>query len=223
MKAQSKFPVVIIAFGIIFLLIFTSCKSIYCNTYSGVPKQIISVDQAVEMKNHYKSKIIPLIEAGSEKEYQATEFAWIDLDSLKKYIAYLDKIQEVNKKNISGIRIYFAAYPEQNTFTSTAQKVLHPGRETVFLAPTIKVPESNLSIQYRNLENLPFYIQPDGKNALIGEFVIIEALRYQSDNKMPIESNAGKSAEGSSDETITNSTSVILDNLGLVPPPKTTR
>ena len=220
MKTKMKFRN---AIPLALLIFFTtsSCKSLYCNTYSGIPKQIIPVSQAIAMKKEYKSKIAPLIESGNGKGYQATEFAWISLDSLKKYIAFLDKIQEVNKKEISGIRIYFAAYPNNNTFSATGKTIDHPGRETVFLAPTMKVQQTSLSSQYRNLENVPFYIQPAGKDALAGTFTVIEELLYKADNNPP--KPVIKSADKTAGDPVpaAQATSVIFDNLGLVPPPKT--
>jgi len=171
--------------------------------------KIISIKEAIEMKKQYLNTIAPLIETNKGNGYQATDFAWIDLASLKDYLALLDDVMKKNDKEISGIRIYFSAYPNSDTFASTGNPIDFKGRETVLLAPTIEVDPTTLSGQYPNLENLPFFIEPtDDSKPLVGDFVVIEDLLNASDNRP---SNLGSSG--------TNSTSLIMDNMSLTPPP----
>lgn len=173
--------------------------------------KIISVEEAIEMKNEYQNTIAPLIESRIDSDYQATNFAWIDLASLKEYMALLEEVMTVNDKEISGVRIYFSAYPDAATFQSSGKKINYPARETVFLAPTIKTPTTTLSSQYENLENLPFSIEPTDKtNPLKGDFIVIDELLCASDNK-------GTTAITTT--TGSENTSLILNNANLTPPP----
>jgi hypothetical protein len=191
-----------------FLLVFSSCQQEVKSDYSGVPSQIISVKEAVAMKKEYKTTIDPLIakyKSTPKEMYDATEFAYIDLDSLKKYIAFLDEVKRVNKQKITGIRIYYGVHSKTD--------FKYPNRETVFFAPTIKVASTALSKKHPILENLPFSIHPNGSNPLIGGFKIVSGLLFKKDNtygNSKRESNTKKRSE----------TSVFLDNLGATPPPK---
>lgn len=146
--------------------------------------KIISIEEAIEMKKQYLDTIAPLIETDKGNGYKATDFAWIDLASLKNYMALLDEVMEKNEAEISGIRIYFSAYPDSAAFASTSRAISFKARETVFLAPTIEVESTILSKEYNNLENLPFFIEPtDSTDPYTGDFVVIEDLLNASDNR----------------------------------------
>lgn len=174
--------------------------------------KIISVEEAIEMKKEYQNTIAPLIESRIDSDYQATNFAWIDLDSLKEYMALLEEVMTINDKEISGVRIYFSAYPDAATFRSSGNKINYPARETIFFAPTIKTPTTTLSSQHENLENLPFCIEPaDKTNSLKGNFVVINELLCASDNK--------GTTTATTTATATENTSLILNNMGVTPPP----
>ena len=45
--------------------------------------KIIPIEQAVEMRNEYHTHVKTSIESARGNGYQATEFAWIDLKTLK--------------------------------------------------------------------------------------------------------------------------------------------
>jgi hypothetical protein len=218
-KMTTKLSLPILTLGFL-LLISCDDKTKNEGNESSVPKQIISINQAVEMKNEYNNTISPLIEAGKSSDndqYQATEFAYIDLDSLKKYVAFLEKVEKLNNKKISGLRFYFAAYPNQNKFTSVNKETKYLGRETFFIAPTIEVDETELSKTYSHLKNVPFSIVPSGSNKYKGDFKSINALFTieNSVNKISIYQN---STNGKA-QTV-EATSLILNELQLTPPPK---
>lgn len=84
-------------------------------------------------------------------------------------------------------------------------------RESVFMVPTLKVASTPLSLQYENLENLPFFIEPVGNDGpLKGDRVIIKSILNQFDNQPGFEQNP-----------TARSTSLIADTLQMVPPPAT--
>lgn len=200
--------------GILIMLTLNSCTPT-TPAYTGMPRQIISIQQAAEMKNEYKSKIIPRIEK-DRPDYQATEFTWISLDTLKQYVALLDKVKELNGKEISGVRIYFAAYPNSPSFkTVEGKKVKYPDRETLFIVPTTPVVSSETSKLYKSLENLPFCIQPSGNDPLKGDYKIIGELLYPADNGSEELKSNNIAARGTEEAT-----SLIMNDMQMVPPPK---
>lgn len=180
------------------LAIATFCSLIACNDSKkqdtatvvddpGVPTNIISVAQAVKMHDEYVNRIMPLIEKDKleklNEKYQATQYLYLNLDSLKQYIAFLDKVQEKNNKKISGLRLYFAAYPTVDDSKKAGFESTYPGRETMFMAPTMQVASTELSKQYTILEHIPFYIKPNGDDKYVGEYMEIEGLLCKPDNR----------------------------------------
>ncbi|MBN8642108.1 MAG: hypothetical protein J0L86_09880 [Flavobacteriales bacterium] len=175
--------------------------------------KLIPIEQAIEMRNEYLTHVKTSIESARGNGYQATEFAWIDLATLKEYVEKLENIQKNNDEKVSGVRIYFSAYPDAATFASNRSvSVALPARETIFMVPTVQVASTPLSQQYENLEHLPFCINPtDSRDAYKGDFVVINDLLCSSDN------NSGSAARGSDYE---NMTSLVLNRMGITPPPE---
>lgn len=172
--------------------------------------KIIPIEQAIEMKNEYQTHIKTSIENHRGTGYHATEFAWIDIDTLKKYVELLEKVESTNNKSVSGVRIYFSAYPNSPTFVSNrTANVPLPARETLFIVPTLKVASTALSQAHENLEHLPFCISPEStNNDYKGDFVVIPGLLNENDND-----------SGTNDTNYQNKTSLILNEMGLTPPP----
>lgn len=198
-----------------------SCSQVeYKSDVNSVPSQLISVEQGVSMKSEYDAKIAPLIKASKQGDYDPTEFAYIELDSLKKYIAFLESVEKLNNKKISGLRIYYAAYPTTNTGTS---KMKHPGRETFFFAPTMEQSGGTLSDeqkQFSYLRNVPFSIIPkDGSNKFVGNFRPIEKLLFGKDVKINTQNASVNQAGGNASSDFAE-TSLLLNELNICPPPK---
>lgn len=172
--------------------------------------KIIPIEQAVEMRNEYHTHVKSSIESARGSGYQATDFAWIDLETLKDYVALLEQVHKSNSGNVSGIRIYFSAYPNTSTFAcDRSANVDVPGTETVFIVPTVKVTSTSLSNQYGNLEHLPFCIDPtDSTDPYKGDFVVINDLLCDNDN-----------GSGTTDTNYQNKTSLVLNEMNLTPPP----
>lgn len=194
------------------LIIFQACvpeKDKEDPAKNIAPSQIISVEQAIEMKNTYEDSIGHLLKekfSTPDRVYDPTMFAYIELDTLKKYISYLEEVERLNNKKISGIRVYFAAYPD--TLKDKTITQAYRNRETFFLAPTMEVEPNEWARKYPNLKNIPFYIEPSGDNNLIGKFKVIEELLCKKDSRPTITKI---------DET--RKTSLILNDLSLTPPP----
>ncbi len=188
------------------------------SNYEGVPSQLISVEQGVNMKQEYDTKVAPFIKASKGGEdYDPTEFAYIELDSLKKYIAFLEKVERLNSKKISGIRIYYAAYPKTAAGNT---KIKHPGRETFFFAPTMEQTAGNFTDeqkQYSYLRNVPFSIIPkDADNKFVGTFKPIEGLLFSKDVNIKVQTASLQQDPSTGSEE----TSLLLNDLNACPPPK---
>lgn len=169
--------------------------------------KIISIEQAIEMKNEYKTHIKPLIENYRGNGYKATEFTWIDMKTLKDYVQKLNDVKTKNGKEISGIRIYFGAHPKI-TSVDTNTEDMFSERESIFLVPTVEVSTTNSS-NYPNLHHLPFCINPDNSSdSLKGSFEIIEDLLNSKDE-----------TTGNGTSNYSNKTSLIMDDMSLTPPP----
>ena len=171
--------------------------------------KIISIEQAIEMKNEYQTRIKTVIEASRGSGYQATEFVWIDLETLKNYLKKLDDVKEKNSTDVSGIRIYFSAYPKDETDAFKSSEIDYPDRETLFLAPTIEVASTSASNNYPNLQHLPFCINPtNASDPLKGAIEIIDGLLNVNDN-----------TSSATTSNYTNKTSLLLDKMTITPPP----
>lgn len=211
-----------IASSIFIGALLQSCSNVeYKGDTTGVPSQLISVEQGINMKSEYDMKIAPLIKASKTNEdYDPTEFAYIELDSLKKYIAFLENVERMNNKKISGLRIYYAAYPTTNTGNA---KMKHPGRETFFFAPTMEQSGGTLTEeqkQYSYLRNVPFSIIPkDESNKFVGSFRPIEKLLFGKD--VHVNTHNASLTQGKGDPLSEfGETSLLLNELNICPPPK---
>ncbi len=230
MKKLSPPSVIVL---VLVLLITFSCKTPGQYTNDTVlQSHIIPVDRALEIHHEYKAKRLELLgdtlkDIYDDNTFKDTEFNWVSLRKLKKYIAYLEAIKISNpEENVSGVRIYYAAYPN----TSNAQ---YPGQQTLFMVPTVKT-SYNDDIDVMN--HLPFVIQPynDG-NPIKGDFIILDdlmldynkqerqALYYEkSQSRRPGQTGSSLRSAAASAAAAVNEgvTSTILNELNLAPPPK---
>jgi hypothetical protein len=197
-----------------FLMFAFSCvKPPEPEDFSAAESHIISATQASTMKKEYERTISPLIKtlkSTDSNDYQPTQFAYIDFETLKNYVALLDRVNEKNQEKVSGVRIYLSSYTNQAN-----DKNKFPGRETIFFAPTFKVAGTELSKKYSNLENLPFTIKPNGDDKYEGTFEITTELLNEYDNRSSAATLSKQAAKSNN-----NTTSLFLNDLQLTPPPK---
>lgn len=218
------------------LIIVVGCKSLPNIDYPSNPNEtlqghLITKERALTIKQQYDSLRLDLFEDKLKDVYhddfEDTQFVWISLDKMKAYIKYLERIQRKNRdKDVSGIRVYFAAYPNR-----TNEK--YPGNQTSFMVPTVKTnfndPEFNI------MNHLPFVIQPYTPNDPIkGDFIPLENLMidYKKEDRMTLynktnglQKTAARSSQAISSSTAAaaqenNTTKTILNEFNLAPPPK---
>lgn len=173
--------------------------------FDEIEKKFISIEKSVEIKDIYCNDIGTLIETNKDN-YDHTQFTWLSLETLKSYIATLDEVAKINQKEISGIRIYFAKYPESGDYSNEEVENLKPGRETMFFAPTMKVAVNDSNKDYEVLQNVPFGIKSNGDDIYVGNFEKINVLNSK---------NIGLDDFGQ--------TSLMMNDVMSYPPPKQTK
>ncbi|NMH85929.1 hypothetical protein [Flavivirga algicola] len=113
------------------------------------PKGVITEDRGKELSNAWSSKNSALFSKSGKKagEGEIKYLRW-SLEDLRNYLDYAE--HEANKKgyDMTGVRVYFAAYPEKR------------GQNTLFFAPEGRKLVSNTrkisaSLRSKDEENIP--------------------------------------------------------------------
>lgn len=129
--------------SLITIFFFSACEKVI-----DPPQQTISVAEADRLEEEFKGTRAKILNAALG--FEDTRDFWFSIDTLKKYIAYVEQQgKKMGKENL-GIRIYFAAYPEKSDYPD-------PGYATVFLVPTSLEEPSNLKRGF-------FPIEPTNQN-----------------------------------------------------------
>ena len=116
----------------ILLLVITVAS---CEHKKEAPEQAISLEEATRLENEFQNTRSQIID--SALGITDTRDFWFSIDTLKKYIEYVEyNGKKMGKKNL-GLRIYFAAYPENSNYPD-------PGYSTVFIVPTAEAEDSPL-------------------------------------------------------------------------------
>jgi hypothetical protein len=126
--------------------------------YHGKPKETITLERAHEMYKAYQARFDALTQLRQGKE--DARYGWHSLDFYKDYIAYLE--HEAKKVNIevSGLRVYFVAYPDDEKSGD------HRDYMTYIFVPTYYDTESKSHIAFD-----PLHIGKDGKPIPIHEII----------------------------------------------------
>jgi hypothetical protein len=128
---KSKIATLLALFAVLLIIVSTSS----CDPQVTPPKQGISYEEANTLEEDYIQTRYNVINAALG--YQDTREFWFSLDSLKRYIEYVEyEARNKDVKNL-GIRIYFAAYPQNSTYPDA-------GYSTVFLVPTAQKDRSQV-------------------------------------------------------------------------------
>ena len=101
---------------------------------AGKPKNAISYKEAKALQQEFLTTRANTLNKALNSEHkikgQDVRDVTFDLQEIKQYIAYVDA--EAKKKGLNGLglRVYFGAYPKNDTKTKS------PGYSTVFFMPT---------------------------------------------------------------------------------------
>lgn len=120
--------------------LFSSCE----DPVADPPSQVISPQEANDLEEYYKRTRANILNDTLGFE-DAREF-WFSLDTLKKYIEYVEREAASMEKTDLGIRIYLGAYPENSSYPNAKYS-------TVFLVPTAKSAGNPLKQGFLPIEN----------------------------------------------------------------------
>ena len=86
----------------------------FCTTYDGRPEQSISYKEMAVMLTQYKATREGVLKAALG--FEDTREVWFQIDSLKKYLAYVEKLSNESGVEITGFNFISAAYPNKEVY-----------------------------------------------------------------------------------------------------------
>lgn len=130
------------------------CKS-FTGGFKGIPVKL-----AYEMVNLYKLHHWDGYKVSNNTDAVDARTVWFSLDSLKRYIWYIEeevcKNSCVNKDDL-GLRFYYGEYPDKDTWAkldgesdpeSMKHKELYQGLHTVLIVPTYYSKSSDMNVDF---------------------------------------------------------------------------
>ncbi|MDH7445441.1 hypothetical protein [Aquimarina sp. 2201CG14-23] len=108
------------------------------------PDNIIQSDFAKDIYHLYDKREELINEVvgtdGEDNDFKATRSLFYDLDDLNNYLAYVKKQSRKAKVKPTGLRFYFALYPDDYLRGEKDKK--YAKRQTIFIAPTKEVKDA---------------------------------------------------------------------------------
>lgn len=182
---------------------FQSSPSICSGDYLKAKSKIISHARAKEMFDSYTSRRAELIERSEGNSFSATRFGSLKFTVMKDYVDYLtcidSRLRSSGHTGIESVRIYFANYPDQfangdemHSVTIDGNTHSYARRNTFFMLPTLLDVDS---------QEKGFKISGDDNDI---SYQTIENFLKTTRDSATMESESG---------------SLILNEVGLTPPP----
>lgn len=166
---------------LIIIVLLTSCKpktaitetGDFCTTYDGKPEQTITYKEMAIMLKQYRDTRKPILK--NALGFEDTHTNWVQIDSLKKYLAYIQKLSEESGVEITGINILSAAYPNESIYG------IERNYQTLILNPTtLKDGDPTVSFDPLYSENgVPMYVN----DLLMPYFNELDSLLNTTTNK----------------------------------------
>ncbi|AUC85469.1 hypothetical protein CW731_09285 [Polaribacter sp. ALD11] len=142
MKNLNKFYV----FFLFSIIILSSCDTDYKYEEHSVndsrPSNAITYKEMAGMFHQYdigQKKVLDTYRkefTNDENDAIESTSHFYELNDLKQYIAYLEKLSKEKEINLTGIRIFSAAYPKEHSDVSKR------GRQTLIFMPTAEIGNS---------------------------------------------------------------------------------
>jgi len=205
-------------------LMFFSCQDPTTHTeppYEGPPKDhIISVDRAQEMYDAYSQRRVPIIKkyedsiAADGSNFTPTRYAEYDLETIKQYIAYIEHEAKEAKVDIQTLRFYLSNYPDSDKFPN-GDTVKYPKRNSFFVVPTMAYEGKNVGFYLEEIDGV-YTALPINRNGLRGK-----DKNQTQDEPQGSVNEAGFFISTNSATLGSGTTSVILNDGGVAPPPGT--
>ncbi len=98
------------------------------------PSGVITQDRAVELSATWASKNVTTFRKSAEKSEGTVTYLRWSLEDLRNYLDYAEHEAKEKGYNMTGVRVYFGAYPEK------------AGQNTLFFAPAGYKIESQASV-----------------------------------------------------------------------------
>lgn len=139
MKPTTKFSVLFLLSIILFSSCNTKCEHKDHNVNDSRPENAITYKEMASMFHQYdigQKKVLDkyrLELTGDENDGVESISHFYELDQLKQYIAYLERISKEKDIKLTGLRIFSAAYPKEHS-----NKALR-GRHTLIFMPTATI------------------------------------------------------------------------------------
>ncbi len=92
------------------MLLVAGCDREQRNTEK--PKETITLERAHAMYNAYQKRFDAITDSRGGQE--DARFGWHDINFYKNYIAYLEEASKKVNMKVSGLRLYYVAYPDDD-------------------------------------------------------------------------------------------------------------
>tara|TARA_R110000823_G_scaffold243818_3_gene368046 strand:+ start:29560 stop:30195 length:636 start_codon:yes stop_codon:yes gene_type:complete len=189
--------------------------------YEGPPKDhIISVDRAQEMYDAYLQRRVPIIKryedsiAADGSKFTPTRYAEYDLETIKQYIAYIEHEAKEANVDIKTLRFYLSNYPDSDKFPN-GDTVKYPKRNSFFVVPTMAYEGQNVGFYLEEIDGV-YTALPINRNRLNKN-----DKNQTQDEPQGSVNEAGFFSSTNSAAVGNGTTSVILNDGGVAPPPGT--
>lgn len=139
-------------------LLLAGCQKSTEFEYKGKPKETISLERAQALYKAYQPRFDSLTKIRGQED---ARYGWHSLDFYKNYIAYLEHESKKVGMEISGLRLYYVAYPENDTISDQA------GYQTFMFIPTYYDKESGKHIAFD-----PLHMEGQGKPIPIHKILV---------------------------------------------------
>lgn len=143
-------------FTLIALLIVTGCQPERKPVEK--PKETITLERAHQMYAAYQARFDALTEFRGGKE--DARYGWHSLDFYKNYINYLEHASKKVNLKVSGLRLYYVAYPDDD------QAGEHRDYQTYIFVPTYFDKKTNKHIAFD-----PLHIDDEGNPLPIHDMI----------------------------------------------------
>ncbi|MEW7288944.1 hypothetical protein [Aquimarina sp. 2304DJ70-9] len=104
------------------------------------PNNIISLRQAQSIYNAYDDRADLISETVSSETssgaFQPTRSLFYEISELRNYLSYIDELSQKAGVKPTGLRFYFALYPEN--YQSSDGSTRNARHQTIFIAPTLE-------------------------------------------------------------------------------------
>jgi hypothetical protein len=140
------------------VVLVVGCNKGPSSEYHGKPKETISLERAHEMYQAYQERFNALTEFRNGNE--DSRYGWHSIEFYKDYIAYLEHEAKKVKIEVSGIRMYYVAYPKD------AAAGQQQDYQTYIFVPTYYDKKTNSHIAFD-----PLHVDKEGNPLPIHEII----------------------------------------------------